>query len=57
MKSVEEMLFHIFSGCPKRDVCNLRQAKSKTCSQGPYTYCGKYRQVSAPKIREKVTLP
>jgi hypothetical protein len=57
MKSVEEMLFHTFGGCPKRNVCNLRQVKSKTCSYGPYTYCGKYRSVIAPKKREEVTLP
>lgn len=57
MKSAQEMLFHTFGGCPKRNVCDLRQAKSKTCTYGPYAYCGKYRSVIAPKRREKVTLP
>jgi len=45
VKSVQQMLGHALRGCPKRNVCSLRQAKSKTCLNGPYTYCGKYRSI------------
>jgi hypothetical protein len=44
MKTVEEMLFHTFGGCPKRNVCDLRQAKSKTCTYGPTRIVGNTAQ-------------
>jgi hypothetical protein len=55
MRSVKEMLCHVFSGCPKRIVCSFYQAKGKTCIYGPYRYCGKYRSIVEPKSKEEMT--
>ena len=52
VKSVQEMIVPSFRGCPKRKICGLNQAKSKTCLSGPYTYCGKYRSIVESRRKE-----
>ena len=49
MRAVREILRNVFGGCPKRNICSLRQAGGKTCIYGPYQYCGKYRLEVYPK--------
>ena len=45
LKSVKQILYHNLGGCPKRKVCGFYQTQSKTCVNGPYRYCGKYRSM------------
>jgi hypothetical protein len=53
LKSVAEMLNTVIGGCPKRNICSFHKAKSKTCSSGPYRYCGKYRSIAENQIEEQ----
>ena len=39
----------VFGGCPKRKNCSLYQNEAKTCNDGPYQYCGKYRSIVETK--------
>lgn len=45
MKSIKQMLNLNRGSCPKRKVCGFYQTQSKTCINGPYRYCGKYRSI------------
>ena len=39
----QEKWRYLLGGCPKRKACPTYSPLAKTCTYGPYQYCGKYR--------------
>ena len=56
MKPVWEVLLQAFRGCPNRKICDFFFVESKTCINGPYEYCGRYRAIAEKRAKESILI-